>query len=86
MDTQGATPAAVPPYRPVPLKAGAHAVDGVRDFVDHYHTCFVMKALTKVHALTGHAATLKALGKGVSYYLSNLFDADGLPKPRPSMP
>jgi hypothetical protein len=58
-----------------------YAVDGVRDFVDHYHTCFVMKALAKIHALTGHAATLKALGKGVSYYVSNLFDADGLPKP-----
>jgi hypothetical protein len=58
-----------------------YAVDGVRDFVDHYHTCFVMKALAKIHALTGDAATLKALGKGVSYYLSNLFDVDGLPKP-----
>jgi hypothetical protein len=58
-----------------------YAVDGVRDFVDHYHTCFVMKALAKIHALTGHASTLKALGKGVGYYLSNLFDADGLPKP-----
>jgi hypothetical protein len=58
-----------------------YAVDGVRDFVDHYHTCFVMKALAKIHALTGHAPTLKALDKGVSYYVSNLFDADGLPKP-----
>ena len=58
-----------------------YAVDGVRDFVDHYHTCFVMKALAKIHALTGHSATLKALGKGVSYYQNNLFDADGLPKP-----
>jgi hypothetical protein len=58
-----------------------YAVDGVRDFVDHYHTCFVMKALAKIQALTGHASTLKALGKGVSYYLSNLFDTDGLPKP-----
>jgi hypothetical protein len=58
-----------------------YAMDGVRDFVDHYHTCFVMKALAKIHALTGHAATLKALGKGVGYYLGNLFDADGLPKP-----
>jgi hypothetical protein len=58
-----------------------YAVDGVRDFVDHYHTCFVMKALAKVHALTGHDATLTALGKGVSYYLNNLFDAEGLPKP-----
>jgi hypothetical protein len=58
-----------------------YAVDGVRDFVDHYHTCFVMKALAKIHALTGHAAALKALAKGISYYLNNLFDADGLPKP-----
>jgi hypothetical protein len=58
-----------------------YAVDGVRDFVDHYHTCFVMKALTKIHTLTGHAATLEALRKGVSYYLNNLFDQDGLPKP-----
>jgi hypothetical protein len=58
-----------------------YAVDGVRDFVDHFHTCFVMKALAKIHALTGHAATLEALRKGVSYYLNNLFDTDGLPKP-----
>ena len=40
-----------------------------------------MKALAKIHALTGHEATLEALGKGVSYYLNNLFDEDGLPKP-----
>ncbi|MBA2678166.1 MAG: hypothetical protein H0U76_07220 [Ktedonobacteraceae bacterium] len=58
-----------------------YAVDGVRDFVDHFHTCFVMKALAKIHALTGHAATLKALSRGVEYYLKNLFDLDGLPKP-----
>lgn len=58
-----------------------YAVDGVRDFVDHFHTCFVMKALAKIHSLTGHAATLVALERGVKYYLDNLFDADGLPKP-----
>ena len=40
-----------------------------------------MKALAKIHSITGHAATLDALGKGVSYYLNNLFDTDGLPKP-----
>jgi hypothetical protein len=58
-----------------------YAVDGVRDFVDHYHTCFVMKALAKIHALTGHEACEEALAKGVAYYLRNLFDEDGLPKP-----
>jgi hypothetical protein len=58
-----------------------YAVDGVRDFVDHFHTCFVMKALAKIHALTGHEGTHQALSKGISYYRENLFDADGLPKP-----
>ena len=58
-----------------------YAMDGVRDFIDHYHTCFVMKALAKIHALTGHPACLDALSKGVKYYLENLFSEDGLPKP-----
>ncbi len=58
-----------------------YAVDGVRDFVDHYHTCFVMKALAKIHALTGNEACLETLSKGVAYYLKDLFAEDGLPKP-----
>jgi hypothetical protein len=58
-----------------------YAVDGVRDFVDHYHTCFVLKALAKTHTLTGHEGCLKAISKGVNHYLANLFDADGLPRP-----
>jgi hypothetical protein len=58
-----------------------YAMDGERDFIDHYHTCFVMKALAKIHALTGHQACLEALAKGVGYYLENLFAEDGLPKP-----
>jgi hypothetical protein len=58
-----------------------YAVDGVRDFVDHFHTCFVMKALAKIHALTGHEGCHRALTRGVEYYLGNLFDEKGLPKP-----
>jgi hypothetical protein len=58
-----------------------YAMDGVRDFVDHYHTCFVMKALAKIYELTGHEACKEALSKGIKYYLENLFDEDGLPKP-----
>jgi hypothetical protein len=57
-----------------------YSVDGVRDFVDHFHTCFVMKALAKIHSLTGRVACLEALAKGIKYYLGNLFDEDGLPK------
>ena len=40
-----------------------------------------MKALAKIHSLTGNEACLEALSKGVAYYLENLFDDDGLPKP-----
>jgi len=58
-----------------------YAVDGVRDFIDHFHTCFVMKALAKIHSVTGDPEILEALTKGVSYYVKNLFDQDGLPKP-----
>jgi len=58
-----------------------YAMDGVRDFVDHFHTCFVMKSLAKIHALTGYEGCDRALTRGVEYYLSNLFDTDGLPKP-----
>jgi hypothetical protein len=58
-----------------------YAADGARDFIDHFHTCFVMKALAKIHSFTGDTEILEALTKGVSYYLNNLFDEDGLPKP-----
>jgi len=58
-----------------------YAMDGARDFVDHFHTCFVMKALAKIHALTGHPGCLEALSRGVQYYFRNLFDQDGLPRP-----
>jgi len=58
-----------------------YATDGVRDFVDHYHTCFVMKALAKIHTLTDNDRCLEALSRGVKYYLNNLFAEDGLPKP-----
>ena len=58
-----------------------YAVDGVRDFVDHFHTCFVMKALAKIHTLTGNVGCLEALSRGADYYLENLFDEDGLPRP-----
>lgn len=58
-----------------------YAVDGVRDFVDHFHTCFVMKALAKIEQLTHHQGCREALERGVGYYVAHLFNADGLPKP-----
>jgi hypothetical protein len=58
-----------------------YSMDGIRDFVDHFHTCFVMKALAKIERLTGHDGCKQAIENGVKYYVENLFDKRGLPKP-----
>ena len=58
-----------------------YATDGVRDFVDHFHTCFVLKALAKIEQLTGHEGCRRAIEAGVAYYVQELFDPNGLPKP-----
>lgn len=58
-----------------------YSTDGERDFVDHFHTCFVLKALAKIEALTGNRECTKAIERGVNYYVNNLFDGEGLPKP-----
>lgn len=58
-----------------------YAADGVRDFVDHFHTCFVLKALAKIEQLTAHEGCRRAIEAGVGYYARNLFDGEGLPKP-----
>ena len=58
-----------------------YSTDGQRDFIDHFHTCFVLKALTKVEQLTASAQCRSAIERGISYYLKNLFDLEGLPRP-----
>jgi hypothetical protein len=63
-----------------------YAADDVRDFVDHFHTCFVLKALAKIEQLIGHEGCRKAIRAGVGYYVDQLFDRNGLPKPFSSAP
>jgi len=58
-----------------------YAMDGKRNFVDHFHTCFVMKALTKIERLTGNRDCTAAIERGIMYYVRHLFDEVGLPKP-----
>ncbi len=65
-----------------------YSTDEVRNFVDHFHTCFVLKALAKIEAITKDPGCTKAIERGVDYYVRNLFDERGLPKPfsrRPRM-
>jgi hypothetical protein len=58
-----------------------YSMDGARDFVDHFHTCFVLKALAKIEQLTGNSQCTTAIARGVAYYQENLVDASGLPVP-----
>jgi len=58
-----------------------YSIDGTRDFVDHFHTCFVLKALAKIDQLVSHDGCKKAIKNGVKYYLKNLLDDERLPKP-----
>ena len=58
-----------------------YSMDGERDFVDHFHTCFVLKALAKIEQLTGSSRCRTAIERGVNYYVNTLFDPNGLPMP-----
>jgi hypothetical protein len=58
-----------------------YANDGKRHFIDHFHTCFVLKALAKIEALTCNREITEAIECGIDYYVRNLFDEHGRPKP-----
>lgn len=58
-----------------------YSIDGVRDFVDHFHTCFVLKGLVKVEAITGDRRCTEAIERGVAHYVANLFDDERRPRP-----
>lgn len=58
-----------------------YSTDGTRDFVDHFHTCFVLKALAKIERLTANPDCRAAIDRGIGYYLKNLVDERGLPVP-----
>jgi hypothetical protein len=58
-----------------------YATDGARDFIDHFHTCFVLKALAAIETITGDPRCTEAIERGVRYYVEHLFDSDGLPRP-----
>ena len=50
-------------------------------FIDHFHTCFVLKALTNIEALTGREECTNAIMRGIRFYVDALFDGSGLPVP-----
>ncbi len=55
-----------------------------QNFVDNYHTGFVLRMLNSIHQLTGRTDVKTALDKCYVHYKDNFFQADGLPKLMPS--
>ena len=58
-----------------------YAMDGRRDFVDHFHTCFVLKSLLKAEQAIGSGVSNDAISRGLDFYLEHLFDHKDLPRP-----
>lgn len=57
-----------------------YATDGSGDFIDHFHTCFVLKNLWKLNQRLDDARVHSAIERGWEYYRTALFHVDGLPK------
>jgi hypothetical protein len=49
-------------------------------FIDHFHTCFVLKNLIKINQLAPDPTVLQAIHRGYRYYRTALYDADANPK------
>jgi hypothetical protein len=49
-------------------------------FIDHFHTCFVLKNLSKLNRRLQRDDIRAAINRGFDYYQKNLFHADGDPR------
>lgn len=58
-----------------------YSTDGTDAFVDNFHTCFVLKSLLKVWALTQDEDVRDAIVRGYGFYRDRLLDDEGLPIP-----
>jgi hypothetical protein len=59
-----------------------YAINDERDnFVDHFHTCFVLKNLYKLNQVLNEERIDDVIKKGFDFYKKNLFDKTGSPKP-----
>jgi len=58
-----------------------YATDGMGNFIDNFHTCFVMKHLYRIYHYTGDERCWNAIVNGNAYYRKVLLDEEGLPIP-----
>jgi len=58
-----------------------YAAGKVDQFVDHFHTCFILKNLVKIELQNGDGKCRQAIERGLKFYRRNLFDSRNLPLP-----
>ena len=58
-----------------------YAADGTDNFIDNFHTCFVLKNLIKIDKLISSERCQKAIHQGLDFYSRVLLDKGGLPVP-----
>jgi hypothetical protein len=59
-----------------------YSVNDPKDaFIDHFHTCFVLKGLYRVYSVTQDAEILSAIQRGYAFYRQALFYPNGRPRP-----
>tara|TARA_R110002124_G_scaffold255201_1_gene420872 strand:- start:4165 stop:5391 length:1227 start_codon:yes stop_codon:yes gene_type:complete len=54
-----------------------------QNFIDNYHTGFVLRMLGSIHHYTKREDVLIALNSGITFYLNELFTSEGIPKLKP---
>ena len=52
----------------------------LRNFIDNYHTAFVLRQLSSIYKLTAYEKYFDALKKGYKYYINNFFEEGKIPK------
>jgi hypothetical protein len=57
-----------------------YATDRYGQFIDHFHTCFVLKNLFKLNRLLESPGVAEGIRRGFDYYHRELFHGDGTPK------
>lgn len=60
--------------------AWAYGSAGHQQWVDHFHTGFILECLHDIHRMTGEAWVRSAFARGLSYYIEHLFLECGAPK------
>jgi len=58
-----------------------YAMNEKKSYIDNFHTCFNLKNLFKIHRIKPDERIEKAIRRGYEYYLVNLIDTEGNPKP-----